>query len=49
MAKPRKRKSVKVRRPMPPPSKVMPDSRRRIRDRDIERLLRRWKDEENDK
>jgi len=35
-----KPKAVKVRRPMPPPSKVMPDDRRRLRDQDILRQLR---------
>jgi hypothetical protein len=42
-----KPKAVKVRRPMPPPSKVMPDDRRRLRDQDIERLISRrdeWED-----
>ena len=35
-----KPKAVKVRRPMPPPSKVMPDDRRRLRELDILRQLR---------
>ena len=42
-----KPKAVKVRRPMPPPSKVLPSLRRRILDQDIERIIRRrddWED-----
>lgn len=40
MAKPRKRKAVKVRRPMPPPTRVMPADKRRKVDDDILRRLR---------
>jgi hypothetical protein len=49
MAKSRKHRprTAKVRRKMPPPSKVIPDSRRRRLDLDIARIIRRrddWED-----
>lgn len=46
MPKSRKPKAVKVRRPMPPPSRAIPSEREKRIERDILRQLRRmdWED-----